>query len=393
MGQIDRRVVLRSALAAVGTAAFAGATWRAALAAPAAPAQPGAGPYGPLRPADHAGVALPAGFTARVVARSHFLVDATGYQWHDAPDGGACFPSGDHGWTYVSNSEVALRGGASALRFRADGTIASAGRILGGTSANCAGGATPWGTWLSCEEFFSGRVYEAWPDGSRKAVARPAMGRFTHEAAACDPDRRVVYLTEDRKDGCFYRFRPDRWEDLSAGRLEVLVAPTADTSGPVRWAPVPDPDGFPKATRKQVKEAKRFNGGEGCCYAAGVCYLTTKGDNRVWAYHADTERLELVYDASLVTSGPAPLTGVDNVTRAGSGDLFVAEDEARPALVVITPGGVVAPFLRLPDHDRSEITGPAFSPDGRRLYLSSQRGVTGRNRDGMTFEVTGPFRS
>ncbi|WP_055749270.1 alkaline phosphatase PhoX [Frankia sp. AvcI1] len=385
---MDRRTLLRSAVAALGTAAFSGATWRAAL---AATARPGVGPYGPLRPPDRSGVALPGGFTSRIVARSHLLVGATEYVWHDAPDGGACFPGPGGGWTYVSNSEVMLHGGASALRFRADGTIASAGRILGGTTANCAGGATPWGTWLSCEEFFSGRVYEAWPDGSRKAVARPALGRFAHEAAACDPDHRVIYLTEDRKDGCFYRFRPDRWGELSAGRLEVLVADAHAESGPVRWERVPDPDGFPRATRRQVRGARRFNGGEGCWYAHGVCYLTTKGDDRVWAYRADAGRLDLVYDRASQPD-PPPLTGVDNVVGARSGDLYVAEDHSRPALVLITPDGVVAPFLRLPGHDRSEITGPAFSPDGSRLYFSSQRGVTGRNRGGITFEVTGPFR-
>ena len=389
--EVDRRTLLRGALAAAGTAVFAGAAWNAALAAE--PARPGVGPYGPLRPPDRNGVALPEGFTSRVVARSRNLVTGTDYQWHDAPDGGACFPTDDGGWIYVSNSEVLFRGGVSALRFRPDGSIASAGRILEGTTANCAGGATPWGTWLSCEEFAWGRVYETYPDGSREAVARPAMGRFTHEAAACDPDRKVIYLTEDRRDGCFYRFRPDRWGDLSSGRLEVLVAPPDLTSGAVRWEPVPDPDGFPRATRRQVEGARRFNGGEGCYYANGVCYFTAKGENRVWAYDAVRETLSIRYDAELAGGeDAAPLVGTDNITGSVAGDLFVAEDRPQPALCVITPDGVVARFLHLPDHDRSEITGPAFSPDGTRLYFSSQRGVRGRDRGGMTFEVTGPFR-
>lgn len=83
------------------------------------------------------------------------------------------------------------------LRFDASGAVTAASRILSGTNNNCAGGKTPWNTWLSCEEVDNGRVWEAYPFGGT-AVARPAMGRFNHEAAAADPIRRVIYLTEDK---------------------------------------------------------------------------------------------------------------------------------------------------------------------------------------------------
>ncbi|WDZ87472.1 alkaline phosphatase PhoX [Micromonospora cathayae] len=387
---MERRTVLRAAVLGAGTAAFSGALWQQAF---AAVAQPGPSPYGELRPVDANGVELPAGFTSRIVARSGRLVPGTGHLWHPAPDGGACFPTSD-GWIYVSNSEVPLVGGASAIRFRADGSVASAYRILGGTNVNCAGGATPWGTWLSCEEVPLGRVFETWPDGSRDAEERTRMGRFTHEAAACDPDRKVVYLTEDESDGCFYRFVPDTWGDLRTGRVQVLCAPADQVAGPVTWADIPDRDGFPVATRKQVAAAKRFAGGEGCWYDRGVCYFTTKGDNRVWAYDAARQRLDLAYDDSLVPAGTAPLTGVDNITGTRSGDLYVAEDGGNMEINVITPSGVVAPFLRLPGQSSSEITGPAFSPDGSRLYFSSQRGPSGNiaGTDGITYEVHGPFR-
>ena len=126
-----------------------------------------------------------------------------------------------------------------------------------------------------------GFVYETYPLGGRAAVRRPAMGAFTHEAAACDPDRKVVYLTEDENHGCLYRFRPDRWGDLSAGTLEAMVG---GGPGPVTWGRVPDPSGRTKEPRKQVAGAVIFNGGEGCWYDRGVCYFTTKGDGRVWAY-------------------------------------------------------------------------------------------------------------
>ncbi|MEU6454277.1 alkaline phosphatase PhoX [Streptomyces sp. NPDC047065] len=384
---MDRRTLLRTAVVG-GSAVLGGTLWRGA--AYAAPAQPGSGPYGALGSPDANGLRLPAGFTSRVIARSGQKVPGTSYTWHSAPDGGACYADGS-GWIYVSNSEVNPSGGASAVRFSSTGAVTSAYRVLSGTRQNCAGGRTPWNTWLSCEEVDRGYVYETDPWGVKAAVRRDAMGRFKHEAAAADPVREVVYLTEDVTDGCFYRFRPTTWGDLSSGTLEVLVAGSA-TSGPVTWARVPDPSGA-TATRGQVTGAKRFNGGEGCYYANDTCWFTTKGDNRVWQYDAAAQTVELAYDDSLVTSGGAPLTGVDNVTGSSSGDLFVAEDGGNMEICVITPNDVVAPFLRIDGQSGSEITGPAFSPDGTRLYFSSQRGTSGSSSGGITYEVRGPFRS
>ena len=385
---LNRRGFLRTAMVGGGVAALSGALWQQAF---ADPAQPGASPYGPLGAPDANGIELPAGFSSRVIARSTNFVPGTLYLWHPAPDGGACFATGDGGWIYVSNSEVPLIGGASAVRFNAQGGIASAYRILSGTNVNCAGGATPWGTWLSCEEIARGYVYETFPAGGTSAQRRPAMGRFKHEAAACDPDRRVIYLTEDEPDGCFYRFRPTTWGDLSQGTLEVLTG-LSGTSGPVGWQPIPDPDGSP-ATRGQVAAAAHFDGGEGCFYTNGICYFTTKGDNRVWAYDAVNQTIDLAYDDSLVSGGAAPLTGVDNITGARSGDLFIAEDGGNMEINVITPNDVVAPFLRINGQVSSEITGPAFSPNGQRLYFSSQRGTSNNVFAGITYEVTGPFRT
>lgn len=385
---MERRTLLRAVALGGSSAVLGGTLWRGA--AYAAPAQPGTGPYGPLGSPDANGVRLPSGFTSRVVARSGQKVPGTSYTWHNAPDGGACYADGT-GWIYVSNSEINPSGGASAVKFSSTGVITSAYRVLSNTRQNCAGGKTPWNTWLSCEEVDRGYVYETDPWGVKAAVRRDAMGRFKHEAAAADPVRKVVYLTEDVTDGCFYRFRPTTWGDLSSGTLEVLVAGTA-TSGPVTWARVPDPSGA-TATRNQVSGAKRFNGGEGCYYADDTCWFTTKGDNRVWQYNAASQTLELAYDDSLVTSGTAPLTGVDNVTGSASGDLFVAEDGGNMEICVITPDDVIAPFLRIDGQSGSEITGPAFSPDGKRLYFSSQRGTSGSSSGGITYEVTGPFRA
>ncbi|GAA0935149.1 alkaline phosphatase PhoX [Actinocorallia libanotica] len=388
MRGVGRRNFLRATVVGAGATAFAGGLWQSAF---AGPAQPGAGPYGPLGSVDANGLRLPQGFSSRVVARSMKKVADTGYVWHAAPDGGACFPDGD-GWIYVSNSEVPLVGGASAVRFAADGTITGAYRTLNMTQINCAGGATPWGTWLSCEEYDYGCVYETDPYGKNAAKKRPALGRFKHEAAACDPVRKAVYLTEDRSDGCFYRFLPQVWGDLSAGELQVLVG-----SGPgkVGWEKVPQPERWITPTRDQVAGAMRFTGGEGCYYSEDVCYFTTKGDNRVWSYDAVNEVLGIAYDDDLVANGAATLKGVDNITGTSGGDLYIAEDGDDMQINLITPDGVVAPFVQVDGHPDSEITGPAFSPDGSRLYFSSQRGASGviLGTGGVTYEVSGPFRA
>jgi secreted PhoX family phosphatase len=381
---VKRRNFLRAAVVGAGVTAFGNTLTPAAL---AAPAQNGPSPYGPLQPANANGIQLPAGFTSRVVARSGQQV--AGYTWHNAPDGGAVFADGA-GWIYVSNSEINPGGGASALRFDGSGTITGAYRVLSGTRQNCAGGAMPWGKWLSCEEIDLGFVYETDPWGGA-STQRPAMGRFAHEAAAADPVRRAIYMTEDVPNGCFYRFVPTTWGNLASGALQVMVAGTA-TSGGFTWGTVPDPDGSPTATRNQVSGAKHFNGGEGLHYANNTAWFTTKGDNRVWQVNLATSTYELAYDDSLVTNGTAPLTGVDNVTGTASGDLYVAEDGGNMEICVITPDDIVAPFLRVTGQSGSEITGPAFTPSGDRLYFSSQRGTSGSSSAGITYEVTGPFR-
>ncbi|WP_049574789.1 alkaline phosphatase PhoX [Streptomyces sp. SBT349] len=381
---MDRRTLLRGAVVGAGTVAFGFTVSREAL---GHPPRSGSAPYGTLGAPDAHGIQLPPGFRSRVVARSGQRVPGTGHVWHGAPDGGACFADGP-GWIYVSNAELdAGAGGVGALRFDVSGAVTDAYSVLDGTRSNCAGGATPWATWLSCEETTRGFVFETDPFGARPAVRRDAMGRFTHEAAACDSDRRVIYLTEDEPDGGLYRFVPDTWGDLSSGRLQVLT----ERDGVLAWRNVPDPSAATTATRRQVAGTLAFDGGEGCYYCAGLCYFTTKGDNRVRVYDAEAHTVTVVYDQS-AADDPC-LSGVDNITGATCGDLFVAEDGGSMEICVISAGNGVAPFLRITGQNDSEICGPAFSPAGDRLYFSSQRGTSGDDAGGITYEVSGPFRS
>ncbi len=381
---MERRNFLRTAVVG-GTSVALGFTLpESAL---AYPAQTGPSPYGSLQSADSNGIQLPAGFSSRVIARSSQTVSGTSHLWHGAPDGGACFADGA-GWIYVSNAELgAGAGGVSAVKFNSSAQIVDAYPILSGTRANCAGGATPWDTWLSCEEVDRGYVYETDPWGDQAAIRRDAMGQFKHEAAAADPDRHVIYLTEDESDGCFYRFIPTTWGDLSSGTLQVL----REVSGALSWANVPDPGGSSTRTRNQVSGAKRFNGGEGAYHRDGTCFFTTKGDNRVWAYDAAANTIAIAYDDNL-TSSP-PLTGVDNITGATVGDLYVAEDGGNMEICVITPDDVVAVFARVTGQSASELCGVAFNPAGNRLYFSSQRGPSGSSSGGITYEISGPFRT
>ena len=357
---------------------------------------------GPLLPPDRNGLRLPAGFSSRVLAWSGFRVPAADgrwldHRWHLFPDGGAAFPTDDGGWVYVSNSESPrfLDGGAGALRFAADGRTVDAYTVLSGTDNNCAGGPTPWGTWLSCEEVPFGRVHEC-DVLSRRPVRRDALGRFKHEAAAVDPATGHVYLTEDEPDGCFYRFVPegaqaDGRPDLDAGELQVAVVEAQSST--VSWAAVPDPtpELWERPTRRQVETATRFDGGEGCFHADGGIYFTTKGDDRVWRLDIGSATLAVIYDRA--TSASPILSGVDNVTVSGAGDVLVAEDGGDMQICVVGADGTVAPLLEIPGQPNSEIAGPAFSPDGTRLYFSSQRGNPfGSDAGaGITYEIRGPF--
>lgn len=382
---LPRRSFLKLGAAMTVSTGLGISSWRRAF---AMPAEIGESPYGALGAPDANGVALPKDFSARLLATTGELVGDTGYEWHGQPDGGDTFAVPGGGWVYTSNAELnGTRGGCGALRFDADGEVVAAYAILSGTKWNCAGGSTPWGTWLSCEEHRAGLVWECNPLRSGQGIARPALGKFPHEAAVVDPTTGCVYLTEDDYGSRFYRFRPTSgaYDDLDNG---VLEAASVQADGSVKWIEV-SPD-----RPYRGRDTTGFERGEGAWYSAGIVYFCTTADNKVWAYDVNAARIEVIYDAATLGAG-APLRQPDNVTvHKRSGDIYVAEDADDLQLVLLADRAgqrIAAPFLQLFGHGGSEVTGPAFSPDGSRLYVTSQRGRDGKR--GMTFEITGPFRS
>lgn len=343
---------------------------------------------------DANGLLLPEGFRSRVIATVGQPVGRTGYVLSPSPDGAATFadPEVEGGWYYAVNHETLSTegGGVSGLRFDPDGEIVDAYRLVGGTSVNCAGGPTPWDTWLTCEEVDRGRVFECDPKTANSGRDLPALGRFHHEAACVDEPDRVLYLTEDRPDGLFYRFTPDRWPDLGAGMLEAAVV---DGAGAVTWREVPDPSAATTVIRAQGFGATPFNGGEGISVGdtpdGRRVWFSTKGDDVIRELDPAAGSIREIYRPGAGST----LHGVDNLWWDEPGQrLYIAEDGDDMELVMLDRTGQTAPLLQLTGHDGSEITGPTLNPSRTTLHFSSQRGVAGTGL-GVSYVVTGPFAS
>lgn len=396
MGPFDRRRFLKNSFDTLGVLCL-GSTYTSMISCSPFIETSSLKNIGPLGQPDACGLRLPQGFTGRELARAGHRVkradgSKTDYRWHTFPDGGASFKVEDGGWIYVSNSEVQLpgMGGVGAIRFDSSGNVQDSYSILSGTTWNCAGGATPWDTWLSCEEIENGYVYECDVFGKIPGKKALGLGRFVHEAATVDYERRQIYLTEDREDGRFYRFTSDSIDENGRMDLDLGVLEAACVRGnKVSWfkVPNPNPERFTTATRYQVPESTPFNGGEGAWFHEGVVYFTTKGDNRVWAYDVVAQTISVRYDYQ--TAKSPILKGVDNVTVTSDGHILVAEDGGDMQLVILGPAGDIYPLVQVVGQDSSEITGPAINHLGNRLYFSSQRG----NNLGITFEIAGNFGS
>jgi uncharacterized protein len=381
------------------------------------------GRFGALRPDPRGVLDLLEGFSCRVLERAGDRM-SDGHAVPRRPDAMACFEASDGGLVVMRNHELpaGLRGrffgapgGAHAYDPHGAGGVTrlvldphtlqrrSSNFVLTGTALNCAGGPSPWG-WLSCEETVApghGFVFLCDPsaDEARPPVRVDAFGRFQHEAAAVDPARGFVYLSEDRADSCLYRFVPhDRGEPFE-GRLQALrvrgrdgesTAPfRAGVEREIAWVDVGDATPEEDELRHRARRlgAATFKRGEGLCFAGGAVHLcaTTGGPvegGQIFRVRDEGEGGTLEVLAS--STDRAVLDMPDNLTFAPSGTLFVAEDGPGADYVRgVAADGEVFDFARNAASD-GEICGPCFSPDGRAMFLNLQD-------DGLTLAIEGPF--
>jgi uncharacterized protein len=309
--------------------------------------------------------------------------------------------------------------------------------VLGGTHTNCAGGVTPWRTWITCEEIFNygsrednrdnpgtgvphGYAFEVPADARGPVTPIPivAAGRFAREAVAWLDG--VLYQTEDRGDAAFYRFIPDRrpreWGDLATfgGTLQALkfvganrVNFDADTANPgetypVEWVTIDEPNPLTDTVRReaQSKGAAIFTRTEGIwAYDRRIYFDCTSGGDagagQLWQYTPrgrDGGELTLIFESP----GADVLDAPDNlVVVPATGDVFLQEDGGGEQFVRgVTRRGEIYDFARTVMNE-TEFCGGCFSPDGGTFFVSQQgervAGTPTEDRRALTYAIWGPF--
>ncbi|NCO18843.1 MAG: DUF839 domain-containing protein [Gammaproteobacteria bacterium] len=444
---LNRRQLLTTAATSL---AFLGL--RHIATAEASAALPGWRDLGAPRPDPMKILDLAAGFNYSVVARVGQPMD-DGLLYPGDPDGMAAFAGADGTIVLVCNHELSIDeidkspfgadaallgqlpadhlfdsgldrpclGGTTTLHYDpVQKQLRRSFLSLAGTDRNCAGGPTPWGSWLSCEESTKranggykvdhGWVFEVSASAESAVLPVPlrAMGRFNHEACAVDPSTGIVYMTEDRSDSLLYRFIPDQRGKLAAGgRLQALALaamPSADArnwpdSGAtilpvrqdfgVRWIELDDvhsPDDDLRL-RGHAGGAAIFARGEGMWFGHEELFFacTSGGPDRlgqIYRYRPRSERIDLFVESS----DARLMKNCDNLTVTPWGDLMVCEDRPDGAsLIGVTPHGQLYEFARNA-HSSAELCGVCFSPDGNTLFVNIQD-------DGLTLAIHGPFSS
>jgi secreted PhoX family phosphatase len=445
-GNWDRRITRRAFLGAGGMGAMA-----LALGSRRASAQTdGRAGYGPLVPDPRGRLDLPEGFRYRVISREGSTL-SNGTPVPGDHDGMAAFSGPGDTTILVRNHELrsgdanplegtnpydsTQPGGTTAVVVGSDRRVLESYVTSSGSVNNCAGGATPWGTWLTCEEDRTttgerehGYVFEVNPKSPESRLSKTPirdMGRFSHEAVDIDPRTGIAYLTEDDFEGLIddedpnldtrrrylYRFlpnnptqRPGALQD--GGTLQVAKLDEAPKDADfvdqnqaftVRWITV-DPE-TPRDDALVV-DATRFNRLEGAFFRGGAFWFddTAGGESRlgqIYRYLPATNTIELFYEGTDKNRLESP----DNIVVTPWGDLWVAEDgDFGNRIVGFTPEGrsyVFAnnrvPFQSSPGvpsgepGERSEFAGPTFSPDGKTFFVNIQS-------PGITYAVWGPFK-